>query len=433
MPNLVTKQFKISNSKSFIEQFSDSSGNSLYMFLAKPSVWSVSADTPSNPTDTIQDYSKLWDEIIALKRVSPVNLVNVVKRINWIQNKVYAEYDHEDSNLLNREFFVLNRELDVYKCISNNNNSPSAVEPTGKSLNIFTTSDEYKWKYLYSISNADRLKFLTDNWMPVRKNEDVALVAKDGGIENIKLYSGGINYSPLARVVIDGDGVSANIGTRQSLGVIYDFIYNNNGSKYRFANAYVVDTNSSGRSANLRAILSPVGGHGSDPISELGAHYVMINVRTEYNEGFGDFPGGFSYRKLGLIKNPKNTAGQVANVSTLNGLVGITLSNVSGTFTNNEFIEGLNSGANAYAITSNVVSGNGFIRYMQVTDLTKNFKTFTIGESIIGKTSGATARVSTRLDSETTADTGEILYIENRIPITKSPDQSDSLHLVLEF
>jgi len=70
---------------------------------------------------------------------------------------------------------------------------------------------------------------------------------------------------------------------------------------------------------------------------------------------------------------------------------------------------------------------------MQVTDLTKNFKPFTIGESIIGKTSGATARVSTRLDSETTADTGEILYVENRIPITKSPDQSDSLHLVLEF
>ena len=433
MPNLVTKQFKISNSKSFIEQFSDSSGNSLYMFLAKPSVWNVSSDTPPNPTDTIQDYSKLWDEIIALKKVSPANLVNVVKRINWIQNKVYAEYDHEDSNLLSREFFVLNRELDVYKCISNNNSSPSAIEPTGKSLNIFTTSDGYKWKYLYSISNADRLKFLTDNWMPVRKNNDVALVAKDGGVENIKLYSGGLDYSTQARVVIDGDGVSANIGTRQSLGVIYDFIYNNNGSKYRFANAYIVDTNSSGRGANLRAILSPIGGHGSDPIAELGAHYVMINVRTEYNEGFGDFPGGFSYRKLGLVKNPKNAAGQVANVSTLNGLIGITLSNVSGVFSNNEFIEGLTSSANAYAITSNVVFGNGFIRYMQVTDLTNNFKTFTIGENIIGKTSGATARVSTRLNSETTADTGEILYIENRIPITKSPDQSDSLHLVLEF
>lgn len=433
MPNLVTKQFKISNSKSFIEQFSDSSGNSLYMFLAKPSVWNVASDTPTNPTDTIQDFPKIWDEMVALKRISPTNLINVVRRIDWIRNTVYAEYDHEDSNLLNKNFFVLNRELDVYKCISNNGSLPSTIEPTGKSLNIFTTSDGYKWKYLYSISNADRLKFLTDNWMPVRRNEDVALVAKDGGIENIKLYSGGIDYSPTARVVVEGDGISANIGARQSLGVIYDFTYNNSGSNYRFANAYVVDTNSVGRGANIRAILSPVGGHGSDPISELGAHYVMINVRTEYNEGFGDFPAGFSYRKLGLIKNPKNASGSVANVATLNGLIGITVSNVSGTFSNNEFVEGLTSGANAYAITSNVVSGNGFIRYMQVTDLTKNFNKFTVGENIIGKTSGTTARVINSLSSETTADSGEILYIENRIPITKSPDQSDSLHLVLEF
>ena len=433
MPNLVTKQFKLSNSKSFIEQFSDSNGNSLYMFLAKPSVWQVNNDTPPNPTDTIQDYSKIWDEIIALKKVSPANIINVVKRINWIKNTVYAEYDHEDALLLSKEFFVLNRELNVYKCISNNNGSLSLVEPTGKSLNIFTTSDGYKWKYLYSISNSDRLKFLTDNWMPVRKNDEVASVAKDGAVEYIKLFSGGLDYSPQARVIVEGDGVSANIGTRQSLGVVYDFIYNNNGNRYRFANAYIVDTNSTGRGANLKAILSPVGGHGFDPISELGAHYIMINVRTEYNEGFGDFPGGFTYRKLGLIKNPKNSSNVVANVSTLTGLVGLTVSNVSGTFTNNEFIEGLTSQANAYAISSNVVSGNGFVRYMQVTDLTKNFSNFIIGENIIGKTSGTTARIVNTLKAETTADTGEILYIENRNPITKSPDQSESLHLVLEF
>jgi hypothetical protein len=434
MPNLVTKQFKISNSKNFIEQFSSSSGNSLYMFLAKPSAWAPESDTPPDPTDTQRDYAKIWDEIIAFKKISPANIVNVIRRVNWVENTIYSEYDNEDFNLLSKDFFVLNRELDVYKCISNNNGSPSRVEPTGKSLNIFITSDGYKWKYLYSISNSDRLKFLTDNWMPVRKNDDVASVAIDGGIENIKLYSGGIDYSARARVIVEGDGISANVGTRQSLGVIYDFVYLNSGSKYRFANAYVLDSgNSQGRGANIRAIISPIGGHGSDPISELGAHYIMINAVTEYNEGIGDFPAGFTYRKLGLIKNPKSTSGQVANVLTLSGLSGISLSNVNGIFLNNEFIEGITSSANAFAVTSNVVSGNGFVRYVQVIDLTKNFGSFTIGENIIGKTSGATARVANVLSAEVISDTGEIFYIENRIPITKSPDQTDSLHLVLEF
>lgn len=434
MPNLVTKQFKISNSKNFVEQFSGSSGNSLYMFLAKPSIWAVGSDVPPAPTDTQKDYAKTWDEIISLKKISSVNIVNVIRRVNWVKSTVYAEYDNEDQYLLSKDFFVLNRELDVYKCIANNNGSPSTVEPTGKSLNIFITSDGYKWKYLYSISNSDRLKFLTDNWMPVRKNADVAAVAIDGGIENIKLYSGGIDYTPSARVVVQGDGTSANIRTRQSLGVIYDFSYINNGSKYRFANAYVQDSSSStGRGANIRPIISPIGGHGYDPISELGAHYIMINVLTEYNEGLGDFPGGFSYRKLGLIKNPKTPSGQVANVLTLTGLAGISLSNINGVFLNNEFIEGLTSSANAFAVTANVVSGNGFIRYVQVIDLTKNFNSFTIGENVIGKTSGATAKVANLLTAEVSQDTGEILYIENRIPISKTPDQSDSLHLVLEF
>ena len=434
MPNLVTKQFKISNSKNFIEQFSGSSGNSLYMFLAKPSSWNVGSDTPIEPIDSFQDYFKTWDELISLKKVTPANIVNVVRRINWTKNTVYAEYDHEDFNLLDKDFFVLNRDLDVYKCISNNNGSPSTVEPTGKNLNIFTTSDGYKWKYLYSISNSDKLKFLTDNWMPVRKNDSVAENGKDGAIEIIKLYSGGTDYTPRAKVAIIGDGISANILAKQSLGVIYDFTYINNGSKYRFATASIQDTGGTfARGANLKPIISPKGGHGADPIEELGAHYIMINVVPGYNEGDGDVPGEFSYRKLGLIKNPKNVYGQTANSLTLNGLVGISLSNVIGNFTNNEFIEGLTSSANAYVVTSNVVSGNGYVRYIQTIDLTNNFLHFNIGENIIGKTSGATARVANVLTAEVTPDTGEILYIENRLPITKSLDQADSLHLVLEF
>lgn len=433
MPNLVTKVFKINNSKSFVEQFSSSNGNYLYMFVAKPNAWGVTADAPPNPIDSFQEYHKTWDEIVSLKRISPTNIVNVTKRINWVFNSIYAEYDHEDYNLQDKPFYVLNRDLDVYKCISNNDGSPSTIEPTGQSLNIFSTSDGYRWKYLYSISNPDRLRFLTESWMPVRKNDDVAGVARDGAIEHIKLYSGGTDYTTRARVVVEGDGNSANIGTRQSLGVIYDFIYSNNGTKYRFANAYISDTSSFARGANIRVILSPNGGHGFDPVSELGAHYVMIHAKTEYNEGFGDFPGGFTYRKLGLIKNPKNASGALANSATLNGLRGISISNVTGVFSNNEFVEGLSSTANVFSVSANVVSGNGFIRYMQVIDLTNNFTPFVVGENIIGKTSGATARIDNFLSAEVTPDTGEVLYVENRLPLTRSPDQSESLHLVLEF
>ena len=432
MPNIVTNKFKINNAQSFLDSYTVTGDNTLYMFLAKPDPWGTD-DTPSAPADTLQNHSKTWDEVVSLKRILPGNMVNVVKRINWVAQTIYAEYDHEDSDLLTKNFYVINRDFDVYKCIDNFDGSKSTVEPSGKSLNIFKTSDGYKWKYLYTVSTSDRLKFLTANWMPVRTNADVASVAKDGAIENIKIYNGGLDYSIYSKVTVEGDGASANISARQSLGVIYDFVYTNSGSKYRFANAYISDSQGSGRLANIKAILSPVNGHGYNPVLELGAYYVMLNVKAEYNEGYGDFPTGFTFRKVGIVKNPMQTGNVLANAATLTGLIGITVSNVNGTFTNNEYLTGITSKANAYAVTSNVVSGNGYIRYIQSFGTTENYRAFTIGESIMGKTSGATAIVTNTLSAEVLQDTGEIIYLENREPVTRTIDQTDNLHLVIEF
>jgi hypothetical protein len=432
MPNIITKKFKIINAQNFVESFSSLGNNSLYLFLSKPSPWNLDEEIPS-PVDNLGLEPSIWDNIISLKRVLPSNIINVVKRINWEAQTIYAEYSNEDENLLDKSFYVINKDLDVYKCIDNSGGAPSQVEPTGKSLSIFKTSDNYKWKYLYTVSTSDRLKFLTSNWMPVRTNPDVAAVAKDGAIENVKILNGGTNYSIYTKVLIEGNGTGANINAKQNLGVIYDFAYNNTGTGYRFASATLYDPEISGTSGNVKAIISPAGGHGYNPVQELGAHFIMLNIKSEYNEGYGDFPAGFKFRQLGLVKNPKAPSGYIANAATLSGLEGLTLASVNGSFSNNEFIEGQSSSANAYAVTSNVVSGNGYLRYIQSFDLTKNYKDFAIGETIIGKTSGATAVVANTFISEVSKYSGDVIYVENKSPLTRLIDQTDNLHLVLEF
>ena len=436
MPSKITNTFKLVNANSFKETYNPSSSNYLYVFFARPNPWTT-ADEPYIPEDTQQSLSTLWDEIVSLKKVNYDDISHVIPRINWSKNTTYTEYDNQDPDLLGKNFYVINSELNVYKCIDNFNSSVSVIEPTGKSLSIFRTADGYKWKYLYSISTSDRLKFLTSNWMPVSVDSIVSSNAIDGAIENIKINNGGIDYSINARVEILGDGLSANITTKQSLGVIYDFFYNNVGTGYRFANAFISDPNNSkSRGANIRAVISPVGGHGYNPVAELGAHYLMINLKTEYNEGFGDFPGSFSYRKIGLVKNPKSYSGSVANSLTLNGLEGLQINAVNGVFNIGEYIEGLTSKTNAWAVAANTTffgNTSGNIRYMQTHYLTSNFKDFAIGERVIGITSGAIATVSNYLQPEVMKDSGDILYIENRDPITRTRDQSDNLHLVLEF
>jgi len=432
MPNIITKKFKIINAQNFLESFSSLGNNSLYLFLSKPSPWNDTEEIPS-PVDNLGLEPSIWDNIISLKRIIPSNIVNVVKRINWEAQTVYAEYSNEDENLLDKNFYVINKDLDVYKCIDNSNGTPSRIEPSGKSLSIFRTSDNYKWKYLYTVSTSDKLKFLTSNWMPVRTNEDVAAVATDGAIENIKILNGGTNYSIYTKVIIEGNGSGANINAKQNLGVIYDFTYNNIGTGYRFASGILYDPELSGTSGNIKLVISPSGGHGYNPVQELGAHFIMLNVKSEYNEGYGDFPAGFKFRQLGLVKNPKAPAGYIANAATLSGLEGLTVASVNGSFSNNEFIEGQSSKANAYAVTSNIVSGNGYVKYIQSFDLTSNYKNFSIGETILGKTSGATAVVANTFISEVSKYSGDVIYVENKSPLTRLIDQTDNLHLVLEF
>ena len=83
MPNIVTNKFKISNAKSFLDSYTVSGENTLYMFLAKPDPWGE-GDFPPDPQDSQQNYSKTWDEIVSLKRIVPTNMVNVINILLWI-------------------------------------------------------------------------------------------------------------------------------------------------------------------------------------------------------------------------------------------------------------------------------------------------------------------------------------------------------------
>ena len=431
MPNLITQKFKINNAKDFVQNLT-SANTSLYVFLSRPNPW-YNDDSPPTPYETVSDVSTVWDEMVALKRINSTDVVNVVRRIDWTTDTVYTEYDNEDTELFTKDFYVLNSAKNVYKCIDNNGGNKSTTEPTGTSTSIFQTADGYRWKYLYSINSAQELKFLTGNWMPVAVNQTVADAAQDGAIDKIKIINGGVDYSAFTRVNITGDGSAANISAYTTLGVVFGFSFNNKGVKYRHATATLVDDQATGRNGNIRAIIGPFGGHGYDPIEELGSKYVMLTSRTEYNEGIGDFPGAFTYRQLGIVKNPVTTGNVLATVSTLNAMHKVVLSNVNGTFARNEFIQGLTSTANAYTVSSNVVSGNGYIKYIQSFNITSNFKPFTINETIIGKTSGATAVVSNLMYREVLQDTGDIIYLENRTPISRTSAQTDNLHLVIEF
>lgn len=77
------------------------------------------------------------------------------------------------------------------------------------------------------------------------------------------------------------------------------------GAGYRGANTYlqVEGVLNVVRSANLSPIISPIGGHGSDPYQELGANRIGISIKFANSES-GYIPDSNDYRTVGIIKDP---------------------------------------------------------------------------------------------------------------------------------
>jgi hypothetical protein len=403
--------------------------------MGKPTPW-INDTLPIVPEDDPKYFAEVYDNIVAAKRVQPQDVKHVVRRINWEKNKIYAEYDDLDKSLLDKDFYVLTSEFNVYKCIDNNNGGLSTEEPRGTSLLIFTTLDKYRWKFLYSIPIQDQFRFLTKSWMPVLTDSVVRNFAIDGGIENIKLYNGGVDYSARTKIEVVGDqDRKANISAKVRLGTIIDYQIFDSGSRYRNGKLSF-SFSGNGRFANVRAIISPVNGHGYDPVVELGTSHLMFYTSIENNEGQGVFLTDINFRQVGLLSNPKlkTTAQNVSN--TLISFVDkIILNRANGVFIKDEYLRGLSSGANAFCISANLdlYPNNINLSYIQSSDITENFITPNIGEIVVGVTSGATASVVNVEKSRIADDLGELLYIENFSPILRNKDQTESLHLVIEF
>lgn len=116
---------------------------------------------------------------------------------------------------------------------------------------------------------------------------------------------------------VPGTGAVARVSSVDAVGggIIKKVSMVTAGSGYNFATA-VVSGLSGGTGAVINPIISPQGGHGSDPVSELGGAFVMLNARLIGYEG-ADFPVDDDFRKVHLLSNPKS-GGSAATATTYN-------------------------------------------------------------------------------------------------------------------
>ena len=140
--------------------------------------------------------------MIAAKLINTSDVSHVIKRVDWTTSTVYTEYNHLQDDQIDQTFFVMTDQYNVYKCISNYGGAASTIKPTGQTSSIVETSDNYRWKFMYEVQQADVLKYVTTDWIPVKyltsddgtAQWDVQQAAVDGALDHIDVTAGGTGY-----------------------------------------------------------------------------------------------------------------------------------------------------------------------------------------------------------------------------------------------
>jgi len=441
MAAIITQSMRVQNAAAY-KSLVDT--DNAYLFIGRSREWPGSDTTIAIPDDSSAEERKAREAMTAAKKIAASDVSHVIPRYNWVSGTIYQEYDDAAEALSTRQFYVVTDELNVYKCLKAGSDSvapslrASTVKPTGTSTAVNAeTGDGYIWKYMFTLSGTQAAKFLTSAYIPVQTlasddgslQWDVQTNAALGAIHRIKVVTGGTVYGTNPTITINGDGTGATAVATVSSGVITGITVTNTGSGYTKANVTITDANGTGASA--RGIISPPGGHGVDPVSELGGIFAMTNITLDGDEstgGVADFLIDNEYRQLGILLNPieatgttafASTTGRATKKLTYSGLAGGSLS-VDDEFT---------SAGGVSAFIDSIDTANNTIYYHQ--DEYTGYGDFSVGEAI---TSGVvTANIDTLDDADFNTFSGQILYIENRSKIDRSVDQIEDIKLVIEF
>ena len=132
---------------------------------------------------------------------------------------------------------------------------------------------------------------------------NVESTAVSGTIDNILITNVGQDYvNGDATIAIEGDGIGAAASlVINSNGNVESVAITNPGSGYTKANVVISQVSGAGINAAFRLIISPFGGHGSNPQQELFARRVGITV--SFDNDTQDLVTGNDYRQVGLLKN----------------------------------------------------------------------------------------------------------------------------------
>jgi hypothetical protein len=525
MAAIVTDQFRIANANNFVDSILDNN-NSYYVFLGlsnpgttsslvgfgRSTTWgNGSNSSPPNPVDNQQYLSHYRNTSLFGKKLNSSNVRRIVRKISWTSNTKYDIYRHDYSvynlspnsqsaRLYDTNYYVVNSEFKVYICLYNGSHGDisgssellgktSQDEPTFTDLEPSAagiSGDEYIWKYLFTISPSDIVKFDSTEYIVLPNDWGTSTdfqvqSVRDAGDSNINnnqikivyIENGGSGVYTAGTYDIKGDGTGAKVNIEvDTSGSITKTTVVAGGSGYTFG---IVDfghaeTDTISDPAKLIPIIPPSRGHGYDIYNELGADKVLVYSR--FDDSTKDFPTDTKFAQVGIIKNPEkyssvgtiftgneySSLGSIKLDNTFSGspIVGaaITQSTDDGTArgyiasydTETRVLKYYQDRSLNFGNTLDQTDRNDVTAKANVVSFASTTNTITpISGSVDINFSGITTTIGSKQVSlevtfsggvanpEINKNTGDIIYIDNRSLVTRDSRQKEDIKIILEF
>ena len=518
MAAIITDQLRLLNAGNYVAGI-QSSANSYYTFIGLPnptdyeSTWD---QDPPAPKDSLSQTNDTWDTMMALKKIGTDDVRQVAIKNTWASGLIYDMWRNDITrdnssqpsgvfDIYSANYYVINSDYRVYICLFNNaipeNNfqgGPSLDEPTFTDLeprSAGSSGDGYIWKYLFSISPSQVIKFDSTNFIPVppdwntaskysaiRENASTSGQIKIATIKNRGVGVGTANVT-YSKVPIRGDGSGAEATIVINNDSKVDSItISKGGSGYTFAN---IDLKAGGVPTGtttplFNVIIPPPGGHGADVYKELGTYNVLTYARFENDTSNPDFVTGNQFSRVGIVENPKAyNSTELLNTDKASALYALRLegSNYdSTTFTADSFITqtvGVGSTAVGRVVSYDAVTGvlkywqdrsncgfhsSGLYNPNPVYGFENIRFTVDVGSggslTISGGSNNLTIQsgfsgISTFINNRTyylgqnfvngvaqpevEKYTGNIIYIDNRPSVSRSSSQKEDVKIILQF
>ena len=283
----------------------------------------------------LDDQAFYFQNTSTLHRILPGGVSRVLPRVDWLKGRIYDAWPATTNYyVMVREFVSGIGRLNVYKCLFSPR-KPSINAPTGSSATPITNADGYVWQYMYSISNSDAVRFLTNEYIPVpekvTKEEAETLVsgtnrylqyavqenARIGSIYNFEIDSDTLKTSRDSdwqggRIVTvrmkdsrsDSDAITQHFeGTVRYDSELNKFIPSLDQEGFGYQGLIKVIDQDGKLIPGLSAKIADGLGHGSNSTEDLNATDIMLVSRNVPQDNFLPLAQN-QYQMCNLIRNP---------------------------------------------------------------------------------------------------------------------------------